>query len=91
MTNPYLKAAFLDIFESVGYPKKRLKERLNKFKELENELKSTDYTFSENTKLHVEILEKLTNDEVVKLDGNDLIKIQKIVNKEFGIKLNEIK
>ena len=61
MTNPHLKAAFLDIFESVGYPKERLKERLNKFKKLEKELKSTDYTFSENTKLHVEMLEKLTD------------------------------
>lgn len=65
MTNPHLKAAFLDIFESVGYTKERLKERLNKFKELENNLKGTDYTFSKHTKLHVEMLEKLTNDEVV--------------------------
>lgn len=62
MTNPHLKAAFLDIFESVGYTKERLKERLNKFKELENNLKGTDYTFSAHTKLHVEMLEKLTND-----------------------------
>lgn len=29
MTNPHLKKAFLDIFESVGYTKERLKERLN--------------------------------------------------------------
>lgn len=62
MTNPHLKAAFLDIFESVGYTKERLKERLNKYKELENNLKDTDYTFSKHTKLHVEMLEKLTND-----------------------------
>ena len=55
----------MDIFESVGYSKERLKERLNKFKELENSLKGTDYTFSAHTKLHVEMLEKLTNDEVV--------------------------
>lgn len=65
MTNPHLKAAFLDIFESVGYTKERLKERLNKFKELENNLKGTPFTFSAHTKLHVEMLEKLTNDEVV--------------------------
>ncbi len=65
MTNPHLKKAFLDIFESVGYSKERLKERLNKFKELESNLKGTDYTFSAHTKLHVEMLEKLTNDEVV--------------------------
>lgn len=63
MTNPHLKAAFLDIFESVGYTKERLKERLNKFKELENSLKSTDYTFSKHTKLHVEMLEKLTDED----------------------------
>lgn len=62
MTNPHLKKAFLDIFESVGYTKERLKERLNKYKELENNLKDTDYTFSTHTKLHVEMLEKLTND-----------------------------
>ena len=62
MTSPHLKKAFLDIFESVGYTKKRLKERLNKYKELENNLKDTDYTFSKHTKLHVEMLEKLTND-----------------------------
>jgi len=60
MTNPHLKAAFLDIFESVGYTKERLKERLNKFKKLENELKSTDYTFSENTKLHIEMFQRLS-------------------------------
>ncbi len=65
MTNPHLKKAFLNIFESVGYTKERLKERLNKFKELENNLQDTGYTFSEHTKLHVEMLEKLTNDEVV--------------------------
>lgn len=63
MTNPHLKAAFLDIFESVGYSKERLKERLNKFKEIENNLQDTDYTFSKHTKLHVEMLEKLTEDE----------------------------
>lgn len=63
MTNPHLKAAFLDIFESVGYSKERLKERLNKFKEIENNLKDTNYTFSKHTKLHVEMLEKLTEDE----------------------------
>lgn len=62
MTNPHLKKAFLSIFESVGYTKERLKERLIKFKELENNLKDTDYTFSKHTKLHVEMLEKLTND-----------------------------
>ena len=60
MTNPYLIKEFLDIFESVGYTKERLKERLNKFKEIENSLKDTDYTFSEATKMHVEMLEKLT-------------------------------
>lgn len=62
MTNPHLKAAFLDIFESVGYTKERLKARLNKFKELENNLKGTEFSFSAHTKLHVEMLEKLTND-----------------------------
>jgi hypothetical protein len=62
MTNPHLKKAFLDIFESVGYTKERLKQRLNKFKEIENNLKNTNYTFSKHTKLHVEMLEKLTND-----------------------------
>jgi hypothetical protein len=62
MTNPHLKNAFLDIFESVGYTKERLKERLNKFKEIENNLKDTNYTFSKHTKMHVEMLEKLTND-----------------------------
>jgi len=62
MTNPHLKVAFLDIFESVGYTKERLKERLNKFKELENNLEGSGYTFSKHTKLHVEMLEKLTND-----------------------------
>jgi len=40
-----LRIDFLQIFESVGYSKERLKERLNKFKELENSLKGTDYTF----------------------------------------------
>lgn len=65
MTNPHLKAAFLDIFESVGYTKERLKERLNKFKELENNLKGTEFSFSAHTKQHVEMLEKLTDDEVV--------------------------
>jgi len=60
MTNPHLIKEFLDIFESVGYTKERLKERLNKFKEIENSLKDTDYTFSEATKMHVEMLEKLT-------------------------------
>jgi len=63
MTNPHLKAAFLDIFESVGYTKERLKERLNKFKELESNLKGTDYTFSVHTKQHVEMLEKLTDED----------------------------
>ena len=63
MTNPHLKAAFLDIFESVGYSKERLKERLNKFKELENNLKGTDYVFSAHTKQHVEMLEKLTDED----------------------------
>lgn len=62
MTNPHLKKAFLDIFESVGYTKERLKERLNKFKELENNLKGTEFSFSKHIKLHVEMLEKLTND-----------------------------
>ena len=62
MTNPHLKAAFLDIFESVGYSKERLKERLNKFKELESNLKGTDYVFSAHTKQHVEMLEKLTDE-----------------------------
>lgn len=62
MTNPHLKKAFLDIFESVGYTKEHLKERLNKYKELENNLKDTGYTFSKHIKLHVEMLEKLTND-----------------------------
>ena len=60
MTNPYLIKDFLNIFESVGYTKERLKERLNKFKEIENNLKDTNYTFSEATKMHVEMLEKLT-------------------------------
>lgn len=63
MTNPHLKKAFLNIFESVGYTKERLKERLNKFKELENNLQDTGYTFSEHTKLHVDMLEKLTKEE----------------------------
>ena len=65
MTNPHLKRSILAILESVDWTKERLKERLNKFKELENSLKGTDYTFSAHTKLHVEMLEKLTNDEVV--------------------------
>ena len=60
MTNPHLIKELLNIFESVGYTKERLKERLNKFKEIENSLKDTDYTFSEATKMHVEMLEKLT-------------------------------
>lgn len=63
MTNPHLKKAILNILESVDWTKERLKERLNKFKELENSLKDTDYVFSKHTKLHVEMLEKLTNDE----------------------------
>lgn len=63
MTNPHLKKAFLDIFESVGYSKERLKERLNKFKEIENNLKDTGYIFSAHTKQHVEMLEKLTKED----------------------------
>ena len=43
-----------------SYTKERLKERLNKFKEIENSLKDTNYTFSEATKMHVEMLNKLT-------------------------------
>ena len=66
MTNPHLKKAFLNIFESVGYTKERLKERLNKFKELENNLQDTGYTFSEHTKLHVDMLEKLINEAINK-------------------------
>lgn len=78
MTNPHLKAAFLDIFESVGYTKERLKERLNKFKELENNLKGTDYTVSAHTKLHVEMLEKLTNDEVEVWNDNKQRKSRRV-------------
>ncbi len=63
MTNPHLKAAFLDIFESVGYPKERLKERLKLFKAVENNLKDTGYIFSAHTKQHVEMLEKLTDED----------------------------
>ena len=63
MTNPHLKAAFLDIFESVGYSKERLKERLKLFKAVENNLKDTGYIFSAHTKQHVEMLEKLTDED----------------------------
>ena len=62
MTNPHLKRSILAILESVDWTKERLKERLNKFKELESNLKGTPFTFSKHTKLHVEMLEKLTND-----------------------------
>ena len=39
MTNPHLKKAFLDIFESVGYTKERLKERLETIKSNKDEQK----------------------------------------------------
>jgi len=57
MTNPHLKKQILAILESVDWTKERLKERLNKFKELESNLKDTGYTFSAHTKQHVEVVE----------------------------------
>ena len=48
MTNPHLKAAFLDIFESVGYTKERLKERLNKRNHPLTGYKDNDITLIQN-------------------------------------------
>jgi len=63
MTNPHLKKQILAILESVDWTKERLKERLKLFKAVENNLKDTGYIFSAHTKQHVEMLEKLTDEE----------------------------
>ena len=59
----YNDVSCTDITKRVSLSQKILRRKnLFYLYEIENNLKDTNYTFSKHTKMHVEMLEKLTND-----------------------------